>query len=118
MARFQSQVLGMSAIRCRRAPCCSVLGRTSVVDGRLPGAQTTPGLSTRRIFGIGTRKIAVDRNALRFAPAGKPGAIVLELTRNQVRLAPQYKRGEPLVVVGTASGAPPARAAAVPERQP
>jgi hypothetical protein len=66
----------------------------------------------------GTRKIAVDWNALDFAPAGKPGAIVLELTRNQVRLAPQYKRGEPLVVVGTASGAPAARAAAVPERQP
>src|SRR5215475_1659347 len=69
-------------------------------------------------LGIGTRKIAVDWNALDFTPVGKPGAIVLELTRNQVRLAPQYKRGEPLVVVGTASGAPAARAAAVPERQP
>jgi sporulation protein YlmC with PRC-barrel domain len=69
-------------------------------------------------LGIGTRKIAVDWNALDFAPVGKPAAIVLELTRNQVRLAPQYKRGEPLVVVGTASGAPAARAAAAPERQP
>src|SRR5262245_59761307 len=70
------------------------------------------------LLGIGTRKIAVDWKALDFAPVGKPGTITLELTRNQVRLAPQYKRGEPLVVVGTASGAPAARAAAVPERQP
>jgi hypothetical protein len=83
-------------------------------DGRIHAAIIDFG----GFLGIGTRKIAVDWNALDFAPAGKPGAIVLELTRNQVRLAPQYKRGEPLVVVGTASGAPPARAAAVPERQP
>jgi sporulation protein YlmC with PRC-barrel domain len=56
-------------------------------------------------LGIGTRKIAVDWNALNFAPVGKPGAITLELTRNQVRLAPEYKRGVPVVVVvGAASG--------------
>src|SRR5262249_35687686 len=53
-------------------------------------------------LGIGTRKIAVDWRALNFAPAGKPGSITLDLTRNQVRLAPEYKRGEPVVVVGAA----------------
>jgi len=70
-------------------------------------------------LGIGTRKIAVDWNALVFASEGKPGVITLELNRNQVRLAPQYKRGEPLVVVGTASGgarAARSREAATPER--
>jgi hypothetical protein len=69
-------------------------------------------------LGIGTRKIAVDWRALNFAPAGKPGAITLELTRNQVRLAPEYKRGEPVVVVGAAGGprAMPSSEAAVPER--
>ena len=36
-------------------------------------------------------------NALDFAPLEKPGAIMLELTRDQVRLAPANKRGEPLV---------------------
>ena len=51
-------------------------------------------------LGIGSRKVAVDWHALNFAPAGKPGSITLELTRNQVRLAPEYKRGEPVVVVG------------------
>jgi len=68
-------------------------------------------------LGIGMRKIAVDWHALNFAPAGKPGLITLELTRNQVRLAPEYKRGEPVVVVG-AVGAErmPSSEVAAPER--
>ena len=68
-------------------------------------------------LGIGTRKIAVDWHALNFAPAGKPGSITLDLTRNQVRLAPEYKRGEPVVVVG-AVGAErmPSGEVAAPER--
>jgi hypothetical protein len=69
-------------------------------------------------LGIGTRKIAVDWRALKFAPAGKPGAITLELTRNQVRVAPEYRRGEPLVVLGAAGAerARPSSEAATPER--
>jgi sporulation protein YlmC with PRC-barrel domain len=69
-------------------------------------------------LGIGIRKIAVDWRALNFAPAGKPGTITVDLTRNQVRLAPEYKRGEPVVVVGPAGGdkAMPSSEAAAPER--
>jgi PRC-barrel domain len=69
-------------------------------------------------LGIGVRKIAVDWRALNFAPAGKPGTITLDLTRNQVRLAPEYKRGEPVVVVGASGGerAMPSSEAAAPER--
>jgi len=69
-------------------------------------------------LGIGTRKIAVDWRALNFAPAGKPGSITLELTRNQVRLAPEYKRGEPVVVVGAAGAerTMPSSEVAAPER--
>ena len=69
-------------------------------------------------LGIGTRKIAVDWRALNFAPAGKPGSITVDLTRNQVRLAPEYKRGEPVVVVSSASPGQvaPSSEAAVPER--
>ncbi len=69
-------------------------------------------------LGIGTRKIAVDWHALNFAPAGKPGSITLELTRNQVRLAPEYKRGEPVVVVGApgAERTMPSSEVAAPER--
>ena len=70
-------------------------------------------------LGIGTRKIAVDWRALNFAPAGKPaGTITVDLTRNQVRLAPEYKRGEPVVVVSSASPGrtTPSSEAAAPER--
>jgi PRC-barrel domain len=67
---------------------------------------------------IGTRKIAIDWRVLNFATTGKPGAIILELTRNQVRLAPEYKRGEPVVVVGAGSPerATPSSEVAAPER--
>jgi hypothetical protein len=84
-------------------------------DGRIHAAIIDFG----GFLNIGTRKVAVDWSALDFAPMGKPGAITLELTRNQVRLAPEYRRGEPLVVVGPASpGAHTARSrkAAGPER--
>jgi hypothetical protein len=69
-------------------------------------------------LGIGMRKIAVDWRALNFAPAAKPGTITLDLTRNQVRLAPEYKRGEPVVVVSSASPGrtTPSSEAAAPER--
>ncbi len=69
-------------------------------------------------LGIGTRKIAVDWRALNFAPAGKPSAITLEFTRNQVRLAPEYKRGEPVVVVSAAGTerTMPSSEVAAPER--
>jgi PRC-barrel domain len=69
-------------------------------------------------LGIGVRKIAVDWRALNFAPVSRPGTITLDLTRNQVRLAPEYKRGEPVVVVGAPGGerTMPSSEAAGPER--
>jgi PRC-barrel domain len=52
-------------------------------------------------LGVGSRKIAVDWNALHFPPPGKPGGrITLELTRDQVKAAPQYQEGKPVVVLG------------------
>jgi hypothetical protein len=57
-------------------------------------------------LGVGSRKIAIDWSALHFTPAGRPDRITLDLTRNQVRLAPEYKSGEPVVVVGTGSETP------------
>ena len=70
------------------------------------------------LLGIGTRKIAIDWRVLNFAPVGKHGAIILELTRNQVRLAPEYKRGEPVVMVGPGSTerAMPSSEIAAPEK--
>jgi PRC-barrel domain protein len=52
-------------------------------------------------LGVGSRKIAVDWNALHFPEPGKPGErIALELTRDQVKAAPEYKDGKPAVVLG------------------
>ncbi|MCJ2128393.1 PRC-barrel domain-containing protein [Methylobacterium sp. E-045] len=59
-------------------------------------------------LGVGSRKIAVDWRSMRFSPDGKPSRLVLQLSRNQVRVSPEYKPGEPIVVLGPASpGVPP-----------
>ena len=59
-------------------------------------------------LGVGSRKIAVDWAALRFAPTGsKSDRITLDLTRDQVKAAPEYKDGRPLTVVGTVEGLHP-----------
>ncbi len=51
-------------------------------------------------LGVGSRKIAVDWNALHFPPPGESGAkITLELTRDQVKAAPEYLDGKPVVVL-------------------
>jgi hypothetical protein len=52
-------------------------------------------------LGVGSRKIAVDWNALNFPAPGKPDEyITLELTRDQVKAAPEYQEGKPVVVLG------------------
>jgi len=52
-------------------------------------------------LGVGSRKIAVDWNALHFPQPGKPGGrIALELTLDQVKAAPEYREGKPVVVLG------------------
>jgi len=54
-------------------------------------------------LGVGNRKVAIDWNALHFAPTGsKYDRITLDLTREQVSAAPEYKDGRPLVVLGAA----------------
>ena len=52
-------------------------------------------------LGVGSRKIAVDWSAMHFPEPGKPGQpITLELNRDQVNTAPEYKDGKPVVVLG------------------
>jgi hypothetical protein len=51
-------------------------------------------------LGVGSRKVAIDWGALHFPAPGKPDRVTLELTRDQVRRAPEYKMGEPVKVVG------------------
>jgi hypothetical protein len=49
---------------------------------------------------VGSRKIAVDWDALRFPrPGDKAGHATLEFTRDQVKAGPEYQDGKPVVVL-------------------
>ena len=59
-------------------------------------------------LGVGSRKIAVDWKALHFVPAASSRyPIVLELTKDQVKPAPEYKEGKPTIVLGAAGNLEP-----------
>jgi hypothetical protein len=54
-------------------------------------------------LGVGSRKVVVDWGALHFAPEDQPQHIIVDLTRNQVKAAPEYRSGKPVVVMGAAA---------------
>ena len=59
-------------------------------------------------LGVGSRRIVVDWNALRFWRIGnKSDSISLELTKEQVRAAPEYKEDAPIVVLGASGSLQP-----------
>jgi hypothetical protein len=59
-------------------------------------------------LGVGSRKIVVDWNALHFGRvANKGDAITLELTKDQVMAAPEYKEDAPIVVLGASGSLQP-----------
>jgi hypothetical protein len=54
-------------------------------------------------LGVGSRKIVVDWQALRFgAVTKKDDSITLELTKDQVSKAPEYKEDAPIIALGAA----------------
>lgn len=53
-------------------------------------------------LGVGSRKIAVDWNALHFTPGDSPSPIILDLTKDQVKAAPEYADKKPVVILGAA----------------
>lgn len=70
-------------------------------------------------LGVGSRKIAVDWRVLHFPASGAMESIGADLSRDQLRTAPVYKPGEPVVIVGRADPAPtPPPAAVVPAPTP
>lgn len=58
-------------------------------------------------LGVGNRKVVVDWTALHFAPADQRDLISVDLTRNQIKQAPEYKPGKPVVVLGALGPAGP-----------
>jgi len=70
-----------------------------VVDG---GGRTRAAIVDFGGFlGVGSRKIAVSWNALHFGSTVRnDDAIRLELAQDQLKAAPEYKEGNPIVVIG------------------
>lgn len=61
-------------------------------------------------LGVGSRKIVVDWSALHFwNVANTSKSITLELTRDQVKAAPEYKEDQPIVVLGASGSLEPLR---------
>ena len=61
-------------------------------------------------LGVGSRKIVVDWSALHFWHVANPSkSITLELTRDQVKAAPEYKEDQPIVVLGASGSLEPLR---------
>jgi len=59
-------------------------------------------------LGVGSRKIVVDWRALHFgAVENKRDSISLELTKEQVSKAPEYKEDQPVIVLGAAGSLQP-----------
>lgn len=73
-------------------------------------------------FGVGSRKIAVDWHSLHFQANEKGDTIVAELPQKQLSMAPVYKEGEPVVVLGRAvptdTAEPPPATPSAPETAP
>jgi hypothetical protein len=62
-------------------------------------------------LGVGSRKIVVDWNAMRFGEiVNKKDSITLELTKAQVAAAPEYKEDTPMVVLGASGSLQPLQA--------
>lgn len=59
-------------------------------------------------LGVGSRQIAVDWASIRFLSDPKSNGLVVDLSRDQLRVAPAYKPGEQIVVLGQPRPAAPA----------
>jgi hypothetical protein len=64
-------------------------------DGRVRAAVVELG----GFLGIGTRRIAVDWTLVKFDGGPKQTGLILDMTRDELRTAADYKPGEPVVYV-------------------
>jgi len=88
-----------------RSPANENMGRIADVIVDRAGVVRAAVIDFGGFLGVGSRKIVVDWKALHFwNVANKSESITLDLTREQVRAAPEYKDDAPIVALG-ASGA-------------
>jgi hypothetical protein len=91
-----------------RSPADEDMGHIVDVVVDRAGAARAAVIDFGGFLGVGSRKIAVDWNALHFGRvANKSDSITLELTKDQVRAAPEYKEDKPVVVLGASGSLQP-----------
>jgi PRC-barrel domain len=91
-----------------RSPADEDMGRIVDVIVDRQGMVRAAVIDFGGFLGVGSRKIVVDWNALHFGRVATKGeSITLELTKEQVMAAPEYKEGTPIVVLGAAGSLQP-----------
>jgi PRC-barrel domain len=91
-----------------RSPADENMGRIVDVIVDRAGLVRAAVIDFGGFLGVGSRKIVVDWNALRFWRIGnKSDSITLELTKDQVTAAPEYKEDTPIVVLGASGSLQP-----------
>jgi hypothetical protein len=105
-ARDAHGVLGRDV----RSSSDEAMGRIVDVIVDRSGAVRAAVIDFGGFLGVGSRKIVVDWNALHFGRiANKSDSITLELTKDQVTAAPEYKEDTPIVVLGASGSLEPLR---------
>ncbi len=93
-----------------RSPANENMGRIVDVIVDRAGRARAAVIDFGGFLGVGSRKIVVDWSALHFwNVANKGESITLELTRDQVKTAPEYKEDKPMVVLGASGSLSPMR---------
>jgi PRC-barrel domain len=91
-----------------RSPADEDMGRIVDVIVDRSGTVRAAVIDFGGFLGVGSRKIVVDWSALHFGRiASKSDSITLDLTKEQVMAAPEYKEGTPIVVLGAAGSLQP-----------
>src|SRR6201996_6005495 len=91
-----------------RSPANEDMGRIVDVIVDRQGTVRAAVIDFGGFLGVGSRKIVVDWSALHFGRVADKGeSITLELTKEQVMAAPEYKEGTPIVVLGAAGSLKP-----------
>lgn len=93
-----------------RSPANENMGRIVDVIVDRGGSARAAVIDFGGFLGVGSRKIVVDWSALHFwNVANKGESITLELTRDQVKAAPEYKEDKPMIVLGASGSLAPLR---------
>jgi hypothetical protein len=91
-----------------RGPADENMGRVVDVIVDRQGMVRAAVIDFGGFLGVGSRKIVVDWNALHFGRVTNKGdSVTLELTKEQVMAAPEYKEDTPILVLGAAGSLQP-----------